>query len=81
VCIWGINVAQPDVSGPVPGYEIILAGHLDPLWLEWFDGLEMTACPDGTTHLTGSLPDQAALRAILDRIFDLNLTLRSLRRL
>ena len=58
-------------------YEIRLKGHLEARWAEWFDGLALTALPGGETLLSGWLPDQAALRGVLDRLFDLNLELLS----
>ena len=56
-------------------FEIRLQGHLDDRWEEWFDGMRITLQPDGTTVLSGPLPDQAALQGLLRRIADLGLTL------
>ena len=58
-------------------YEIKLQGHLDTKWSEWFYELAITHAKDGTTTLCGSLPDQAVLHSILDRIRDMNLQLMS----
>jgi len=58
-------------------YNIRIKGHLDERWTEWFDGLEFTHENDGTTTLSGSVPDQAALHCILLKIRDMNLTLIS----
>ncbi len=66
---------------PLDTYEIIVEGQLDAHWLEWFDGLTIQPLPNGNTQLSGPLTDQAALRGVLDRIFDLNLNLLSLRRI
>lgn len=57
------------------GYEIRLAGRLDPRWSAWFDGLTPSACPDGTTTLRGPVADQAALHGLLARIRDLGIPL------
>jgi hypothetical protein len=56
-------------------YEIRVEGRLEDGWSEWFGG--MTICHDreGETLLAGSLPDQAALFGVLNRIHDLNLKL------
>jgi hypothetical protein len=59
-------------------YEIRIRGHLDQRWSEWFAGLEIAHLPKDVTLLSGSLPDQAALHGLLERIRDLNLTLISL---
>jgi len=59
-------------------YEIIVAGQLDSHWMGWFDGLALEALPNGQTRISGELQDQSALRGVLERIFDLNLTLISL---
>lgn len=58
-------------------YEIKIRGHLDQWWSEWFADLELTHLEGDETLLSGSLPDQAALHGLLERIRDLNLTLIS----
>ena len=73
-----------DSAGSRPGtvYEIQIEGALDPGWAAWFDGLAMAPAGEqpATTTLTGFVPDQAALRGLLCRLWDLNLTLISVRR-
>lgn len=66
-------------------YEIQVQGVLDPAWSDVFEGLtfsidEIDARPPVTT-LTGPVADQAALRGILNQLWDLNLTLISVTRL
>lgn len=58
-------------------YEIIITGHLDSHWSEWFAGLQVLHLQTGDTLLSGILPDQAALHSLLERVRDLNLTLVS----
>jgi hypothetical protein len=61
-------------------YEIKIKGHLDQRWSEWFAGLQVTHLAGDETLLSGSLPDQAALHGLLERVRDLNLTLISVSR-
>ena len=56
-------------------YEIRLKGHLEPRWADWFDGLTLTQESDGTTVLSGSVVDQAALHGLLGKVRDLGLPL------
>jgi len=61
-------------------YEIKIKGCLDPRWSDWFAGLELSHLEGNETLLSGSLPDQAALHGLLERVRDLNLTLISVNR-
>lgn len=61
-------------------YEIKVEGHLDPQWVTWFAGLQLTYPAADETLFSGPLPDQAALHGLLERIRDLNLTLLSVSR-
>jgi hypothetical protein len=58
-------------------YEIKIKGHLDLCWSESFGSLRLTHLEGNETLLSGSLPDQAALHGLLERVRDLNLTLIS----
>jgi hypothetical protein len=74
---------HPDPNGPMT-YLIQVEGKLDEGWSEWFRGMTVTfeRAGDGSpiTTLTGPVADQAALRGILNRIWDLHLTVLSVTR-
>jgi hypothetical protein len=65
-------------------YEIQVQGELDRGWQQWFNGLDVTFTQSSgrvhTTTLSGPVTDQAALRGVLCKLWDLNLTLISVRR-
>lgn len=62
----------------MPGYyEIKLNGHLDRGWSDWFGGMRIAYLEGDETLIYGTLPDQAALHGLLERIRDLNLRLIS----
>jgi hypothetical protein len=56
-------------------YEIRVAGHLSPQWMDWFEGLTVTLEESGNTLLTGPVADQAALYGLLKKVRDTGLTL------
>ncbi len=66
-------------------YRIAVQEPLDEGESVWFDGMTVAAEPsaDGTplTILTGFIADQAALRGLLAKIWDLNLTVISVSRI
>ncbi|MFL5587823.1 MAG: hypothetical protein ACJ8DI_09215 [Ktedonobacteraceae bacterium] len=59
-------------------YQIVVKGHLDSEWSEWFDGLTITQVDNGETILSGPVVDQTALHGVLIKIRDLGLPLLSL---
>jgi hypothetical protein len=73
----------PDLDKPGI-YEIKVQGRLDERWSEWFGGMAIAVEGGGSdlpiTTLTGVVADQAALRGIVSKIWDLNLALISLNR-
>ncbi|OAI42319.1 hypothetical protein AYO38_11515 [bacterium SCGC AG-212-C10] len=62
-------------------YEVRLQGHLDSRWADHLEGLALQRRNDGTTTLTGALPDQSALHGLLNRIRDLGVPIISIHRL
>jgi hypothetical protein len=56
-------------------YQIKVQGKLDERWADWFNGMTLVS-ESGITTLSGVV-DQAKLRGILSRIWDLNLTVIS----
>ena len=59
-------------------YQIVVKGHLDSEWSDWFDGLTITLGDNGETILSGPVVDQTALHGVLIKIRDLGLPLLSL---
>lgn len=70
---------------PPAVYEIRVQGELDPSWQQWFSDLAVTLTRTSeqspVTILTGPVVDQSALRGMLCKLWDLNLTLISVRRI
>lgn len=63
-------------------YQITVEGKIDPSWTDWLNGMQVhtwqTSDSRQMTTLSGVLADQAALRGLLIRLWDLNLVLYSL---
>lgn len=66
----------------VQNYQIMISGLLNQNWSDWFAGMAIVSglTVDGATvtRLTGPFADQAALRGVLNRLWDLNLTVLSI---
>jgi hypothetical protein len=66
-------------------YQISVQGRIDPSWSDRVEG--MTICramvegESPVTTLEGELSDQAALAGVLNTLYDLHLTLLSVKRL
>ena len=60
-------------------YQIRVQGRLDDRWSSWLNGLDIRSESEDPpiTSLTGPIVDQACLRGILNRIWNLNLSLVS----
>ena len=63
-------------------YAITVGGEIDPLWTDWFAPMTISSRRDSTgtvtSTLVGTVADQAALRGIVNRLWNLNLTLLEL---
>ena len=72
-------------NDPGTFYEIQVQGELDRGWEGWFDGFSVSvhhaSKRSSTTTFLGPVADQSALRGILGKLWDLNLTLISVRRI
>jgi hypothetical protein len=64
-------------------YRIEVEGRVSPEWSEWLNGLSIKLLNEQPplTELRGVLVDQARLRGILNKLWDLNLAVISLERL
>ncbi len=64
-------------------YEIQVVGQVDPRWSDWFDGMTFSSTTGDSpvTTMTGLVADQAALRGLLTKIWNLNLTVISVLRM
>jgi hypothetical protein len=62
-------------------YQIKVVGNIDKDWSDYFAGMDVEILhgSEGTivTSLTGAVADQAALRGMLGKLWDLNVTLIS----
>jgi hypothetical protein len=72
---------QLKTSNQSSQYRIVIQGDLNSSWLEWlgegsFDRIYQDRSSRETVIIS-VIPDQAALRGLLNRMWDLNLTLNS----
>lgn len=66
-------------------YQITVEGRIDPSWSDWLGNLRIDVRKENDgrvlTTISGVLTDQAALRGLVNRLWDLNLTLHSVQQL
>jgi hypothetical protein len=70
---------------PASAYQIEVEGKIDPSWSDWLGGAQLASQKRSglgpKTTLRVRLADQAALRGLLNRLWDLNLVVISIRRI
>lgn len=63
-------------------YQITVEGKIDPSWADWLGGMQIGSRKEAddmtVTTLSGNIIDQTALRGIMNKLWDLNLALRSI---
>jgi hypothetical protein len=64
---------------PGKRYQIVVKGHLEAGWMQWFNGMAIHNLPGGEAVLSGTVVDQAALHGLLIKVRDLGLSLVSVR--
>jgi hypothetical protein len=57
--------------------KIVIQNYLNSDSSAWFEGLSLEEKDNGSTFISGEIPDQSALHGLLERIRDLNLQLVS----
>jgi hypothetical protein len=62
-------------------YQIVVQGHLEKNWREWFDGMSIQKLPSEETVLSGLIIDQPALHGVLIKIRALGSPLISVQRI
>jgi len=73
------DIHQPSAPDQRAAYQIKVWGRISADWSEWLNGV--TIMPEGDATSIDAMVDQAALRGILCRMWDLNLTLVSVTRI
>jgi len=56
-------------------YRIKVRGIVPEIWIDRLGGMRIVTAPSAQTTLEGQLPDQAALKGVLDTLYDLRLCL------
>jgi hypothetical protein len=69
---------EKDHHQPISIYQITIQGNLGSNWTRWFDSMAVTSPANSNiTILCGEITDQPKLRAILNKLWDLNLSIIS----
>ena len=73
------DIYQPPAPDQRAAYQIKVWGRISADWSEWLNGVTIT--PEGDATIIDAMVDQAALRGILRRMWDLNMALLSVTRI
>lgn len=77
--------AEKNLHNKNTHYQIKVQGTLNGSWSDWLGGMTITTTreADGVevTILEGTFPDQAALRGVLIKLWDLNVTLTAVQQI
>ncbi len=68
-------------SDPSTTYHIRVKETLDRQYDNWLDDLKVVPQGNGETLLIGNFPDQPALRGFLDQLWNLNITVITVKRI
>lgn len=76
-----VNRTNTSPKDSIKHYQIVVMGELSTNWADWLGGVLfeshcLSKCSEKTT-LVGIVPDQAALRGLLNKLWDLNLVIVS----
>ena len=69
-----------NLSQHINTYRILVRESLDRKMLDWFGDLIITPIENGGTMLSGTFPDQPALRGFLEQLWNLNITVINVER-
>ena len=73
------DIHQPPAPDQRAAYQIKVWGRISADWSEWLNGV--TIAPEDNATIIDAMVDQAALRGILCRMWDLNMALLSVTRI
>jgi hypothetical protein len=74
------NSTASTASAAGDRYELRVQGRIGPSWEAYFDGMTVSLRDDGTTAISGTVVDQAALHGLLHKLRDIGIPLLSLTR-
>lgn len=58
-----------------------MQGYVSMDWKKWMQSFQVKQKKSGVTVLTGKVADQSALQGLLDYLFDMGITLLSIKRI
>lgn len=75
------DMMDQNLSQQADTYRILVKESLDRKMIDWFGDLTITPIEKGGTMLSGTFPDQPALRGFLEQLWNLNITVITVERI